>query len=497
MCIRTVLCRGRRREHAAGAGFDLSAGRGVGRSVRHQPPHPLRRRVARRARLAAGRPDRVCRWPVRPGAEPGPDDHLRQAELRRLRPRDGVISPLDLSFERNRLRHRGRCCGTALHLGLLPEVKTESPAGALVKYDLVNHRIGTPGTFLPWPGSEPRPTSSWPRNGAVIAAGNFDQALGALNPTLTGADLNTINITVAGVVNSGDETRVRQLAVFPTAPGLASVATANFAHGEWPGPPAGLHAEPRPDPTLSTWHAARSTKTATCSPRQDSAQGWPNPLSRRHLLRDRRRDPGRPTGTNGMCGDAARFRLRTSVLRPSPRGSTGPGGDSLYSVAITGPQSTSAVINVCAGQHPGLRLGRSRAVSRPASAPSTRDRRRLPGTHRVPQRTAPWPSTPPTRAWVAATAPNSGTRTDAGIGFVPLDPTTDTADPTAGSAAAPALWSATTSTTPRRRPDPHRHRPPRPGRHSSKAKNDAARNDWGRGAICRPRPLYRAADRAT
>ena len=63
-------------------------------------------------------------------------------------------------------------------------------------------------------------------NGAVIAAGNFTKHLMALNPT-TGADTGTINITVAGVVNPDDETRVRHIAVSPN--GTRLVATGNFA----------------------------------------------------------------------------------------------------------------------------------------------------------------------------------------------------------------------------------------------------------------------------
>ena len=63
-------------------------------------------------------------------------------------------------------------------------------------------------------------------NGAVIAAGNFAKKLVAMDPT-TGADTGAINITVAGVVDPTDETKIQYIAVSPD--GTRLVATGNFA----------------------------------------------------------------------------------------------------------------------------------------------------------------------------------------------------------------------------------------------------------------------------
>ena len=134
----------------------------------------------------------------------------------------GVISPLDLAFNGTVGAIEATANGTALFIsGSFSEVNGITRRG-LVKYDLVNHRIDP--TFLP--GNLRTVSDLELANGAVIAAGNFTKHLVALNPT-TGADLGTIAITVAGVVDPADETRIRNIAVSPN--GTRLVATGNFA----------------------------------------------------------------------------------------------------------------------------------------------------------------------------------------------------------------------------------------------------------------------------
>ena len=121
-------------------------------------------------------------------------------------------------------------------------------------------------------------------NGSLIAAGNFTGHVGALNPT-TGANLGTINITVAGVVNPGDETRVRHIAVSPN--GTRLVATGNFATVNGQGRRRAFMLNLGATATLSTWHAPRFDVNC-CAGGQAGKCPRRGLLSRRHLLRGRR-----------------------------------------------------------------------------------------------------------------------------------------------------------------------------------------------------------------
>ena len=192
----------------------------------------------------------------------------------------GVISPLNLSFNGTVGAIEATANGTALFIaGSFSEVNDITRRG-LVKYDLVNHRIDP--TFLP--GNLRTVSDIKLANGSVIAAGNFTKHVAALNPT-TGADLNTINITVAGVVNPDDETRVRHIAVSPN--GTRLVATGNFATVNGQGRRRAFMLNLGPTATLSTWHAPRFD-ARLLRVRQAGQCARRGLLSRRHLLRDRR-----------------------------------------------------------------------------------------------------------------------------------------------------------------------------------------------------------------
>ena len=119
---------------------------------------------------------------------------------------------------------------------------------------------------------------------SVIAAGNFTKHLVALDPT-TGADPGTINITVAGVVDPGDETRVHHIAVSPD--GTRLVATGNFATVNGQGRRRAFMLNLGATATLSTWHAPRFDVDCR-RPAQAGQRPGRGLLSRRHLLRDRR-----------------------------------------------------------------------------------------------------------------------------------------------------------------------------------------------------------------
>src|SRR4029453_10899192 len=133
----------------------------------------------------------------------------------------GVVSPLNLSFDGMVGAIEATADGSALYIsGAFSRVNGITRRGIL-KYDLVNDRVDP--TFAP---TGMRTVSDIKLvNGAVIAAGNFTKKLMALDPT-TGADTGSINLTVAGVVDPADETRIQYIAVSPDRSRL--VATGNF-----------------------------------------------------------------------------------------------------------------------------------------------------------------------------------------------------------------------------------------------------------------------------
>ncbi len=210
----------------------------------------------------------------------------------------GVISPLNLAFNGRVGGIEATADGTALFIAGAFSTVNDITRRGLVKYDLVNNRIDP--TFLP--GNMRTVSDIKLANGSLIAAGNFTGHVRALNPT-TGANLGTINVTVAGVVNPGDETRVRHIAVSPN--GTRLVATGNFATVNGQGRRRAFMLNLGATATLSTWHAPRFDVTcAAGGSRLESAQGVDFSPDGTYFVVVA---TGGPTGTNGICDAAARF----------------------------------------------------------------------------------------------------------------------------------------------------------------------------------------------
>ena len=116
---------------------------------------PRRRTCARTRRSVTPCTPVGCspRCRTRPGRRP------THGRTRRLRPRTGAVSPLDLAFNGTVTAIEATADGTALYIsGSFSQVNGITRRG-LVKYDLVNNQIDP--TF--WRGTSERcPTSSWP-----------------------------------------------------------------------------------------------------------------------------------------------------------------------------------------------------------------------------------------------------------------------------------------------------------------------------------------------
>ncbi|HET9541450.1 MAG TPA: hypothetical protein VFP02_00100, partial [Acidimicrobiales bacterium] len=341
----------------------------------------------------------------------------------------GVISPLNLAFNGRVGGIEATADGTALFIAGAFSTVNDITRRGLVKYDLVNNRIDP--TFLP--GNMRTVSDIKLANGSLIAAGNFTGHVRALNPT-TGANLGTINITVAGVVNPDDETRVRHIAVSPN--GTRLVATGNFATVNGQGRRRAFMLNLGPTATLSTWHAPRFDEDCYVFARPDSAQGVDfSPDGTYFVIVS----TGGPTGTNGMCDAAARFETANVSANAAPTWINWTGGDSLYSVAITGPA-------VYVGGHQrwldnplGFDSAGPGAVSRPG----------IGAINPVTGRALAWNPTKsrnhgtmvlyptPQGLWVGSDGEEFGHEDHAGIGFAPLGDDEDTTDPTVGVVTPP------------------------------------------------------------
>jgi hypothetical protein len=238
----------------------------------------------------------------------------------------GVVSPLNLSFDGMVGAIEATPDGSALYIaGAFSKVNGITRRG-IMKYDLVNDRIDP--TFAP---TGMRTVSDVElANGAVIAAGNFTKKLMALDPT-TGADTGAINITVTGVVDPANETKIQYIAVSPD--GTRLVATGNFTTVNAQSRRRAFELNLGPTATLSTWHAPRFDVNCVATSRLISAQGVDFSPDGSYFVIVA---TGGPTGTNGICDAAARFETANVSATAEPTWINWTGGDTLYSVAVTG-----------------------------------------------------------------------------------------------------------------------------------------------------------------
>ncbi|HEX9847626.1 MAG TPA: hypothetical protein VGB33_04330 [Acidimicrobiia bacterium] len=238
----------------------------------------------------------------------------------------GVVSPLDLSFNGMVTAIEATADGTALYIaGAFSKVSGITRRGIL-KYDLVNNRIDP--TFAP---TGMRTVSDIElANGSVIAAGNFSKHLMALDPT-TGADTGSINITVAGVVDPAEETRIKHIAVSPD--GTRLVATGNFATVNGQSRKRAFMLNLGSAATLSTWHAPRFDVNCAASKWLISARDVDFSPDGTYFVIVA---TGGPTGTSGVCDAAARFETSNVSSTAQPTWINWTGGDTLWSVAVTG-----------------------------------------------------------------------------------------------------------------------------------------------------------------
>jgi len=235
----------------------------------------------------------------------------------------GFISPLNLSFNGLVTGIEASEDETALFIsGAFSQVNGITRRG-IMKYDLVNDQIDP--TFAP---TGMRTVSDIELvDGVLIAAGNFTKNLMAMDPT-TGADLGTIDISFAGVVDPTDETRVKEIAVSPD--GTRLVGTGNFATINGQPQKLAFMLNLGSPATLSTWYAPRFDVDCPAINRL-SARGVDfSPDGSYFVIVS-------TGGKNnaGICDVAARFETADVSSTVEPTWLNFTGGDTLYTVAIT------------------------------------------------------------------------------------------------------------------------------------------------------------------
>ena len=351
----------------------------------------------------------------------------------------GVISPLNLSFDGMVGAIEATADGSALFIaGAFSHVNGITRRG-IMKYDLVNNRIDP--TFAP---TGMRTVSDIKlANGAVIAAGNFTKKLMALDPT-TGADTGAINITVTGVVDPANETKVQYIAVSPD--GTRLVATGNFTTVNGQSRRRAFELNLGATATLSTWHAPRFDVNCVATSRLISAQGVDFSPDGSYFVIVA---TGGPTGTNGICDAAARFETANVSSNAQPTWINWTGGDTLYSVAVTGPA-------VYVGGH---QRWLNNPLGHDSAGPGAVSRPGIGAIDPVTGMALPWNPTKsrnhgtmvlyatPQGLWVGSDGTEFGHEPHNGIGFAPLDPGHDVTRPNTVIDSGPSGTVTDTSAT--------------------------------------------------
>ena len=198
-------------------------------------------------------------------------------------------------------------------------------ARGLVRFDL------TTGTIDPLflPGLDGSVSDAAFVGSRLVIAGTFTRQLRAIDP-LTGLDTGFIRFQLTGKTNPNDAIRVRRFAADPA--GTTIVALGNFT---------AIDNQPRlqafrvdltttPRATLSPWHVPRLD--VVC-PVDNFTRGVDfSPDGSYFVLAN----TGGKNGTVGLCDAAARFETADQGTAIEPTWINWTGGDSLYSVAVTG-----------------------------------------------------------------------------------------------------------------------------------------------------------------
>jgi hypothetical protein len=165
----------------------------------------------------------------------------------------------------------------------------------------------------------------------LVIAGTFTHVLKAIDP-LTGLDTGFINLRISGKTNPDDAVRVRRFAADPAGTTLVALGNFTSIDDQARAQAFRLDLTTSPKATLSPWHAPRYDQPCLASVPNFSRGVDFAPDGTYFVVVN----TGGYGGTGGLCDSAARF--ETSDVSPTsePTWINWTGGDSLYSVAVTG-----------------------------------------------------------------------------------------------------------------------------------------------------------------
>jgi len=240
----------------------------------------------------------------------------------------GVVSTLTLSFDNTVETLVPSSDGKAIFIGGDFKHVNGVARPSIVKYDLVTRQIDP--TFYATSTLSGIVDDAKLVNGRLIVAGTMPGALLSLSPT-TGKNTGYINVGIAGVMNTGDVTKVLRLAVNPA--GTRLVAVGNFATvgghvRKW-----AFELSLGATAVLNAWHPARLDQPCSSATSLNIAQNVDfSPDGTYFVIVS----TGGPSGVDGLCDAAARYETTNVSGIAKDTWINFTGGDSLYAVAVTG-----------------------------------------------------------------------------------------------------------------------------------------------------------------
>jgi hypothetical protein len=237
----------------------------------------------------------------------------------------GAISPLTLNFDKDVYALAATPDGSALFVGGTFNTVNGVTKPKLVKIDLSK---GTIDPTFRWSGGIVKDLQM--SKGKLYVAGYFPQKLVALDP-VTGVDTKQVNLAITGSLGGG-VTRVEQIAINPAGTDLVAIGDFTTVNGL--SRKSAFRVTLGPTATLNTWHPKRFDAACAASiPYYLRGVDWSPDGSYFVIV-----SSGGPIGypSKGFCDGAGRWEASSKGAIAEPTWINWTGGDSLYSVAVSG-----------------------------------------------------------------------------------------------------------------------------------------------------------------
>ena len=240
----------------------------------------------------------------------------------------GAVLPLHFTFNGDVMALAGSADGTALYVGGAFTTVNGRVTGHVVKVRLATGAVDR--TFR-WSGGSGAVEALQFKNSRLYAGGAFAKRLMAVNPT-TGADTRTLSVSVTGRLDSTIATKVTSFAINPASTELVAVGNFTTVNGH----PRRAAFKLRlwgASAVLMTWHPSRFNRLCP-------VRNWPrdvdwSPDGHYFVIVG---SGARPTTypLSGFCDAAGRWEATSTGAIAQPTWINWTGGDSLYSVAVSG-----------------------------------------------------------------------------------------------------------------------------------------------------------------